>query len=68
VVGSLISAFTDMGVFSNTLLIKVFVRLFGSLDLISSPTYFNHFDWQEKNTTTSVQDEFMQLLLWGKAR
>uniref|UniRef100_A0A7M4EB70 Anaphase-promoting complex subunit 4 n=1 Tax=Crocodylus porosus TaxID=8502 RepID=A0A7M4EB70_CROPO len=22
---------------------------------------------QEKNTTTSVQDEFMQLLLWGKA-
>ncbi|XP_064142070.1 anaphase-promoting complex subunit 4 isoform X2 [Loxodonta africana] len=23
---------------------------------------------QEKNTTTSVQDEFMHLLLWGKAR
>lgn len=28
---------------------------------------FIHFV-QEKNTTTSVQDEFMHLLLWGKAR
>ncbi|EMP37380.1 Anaphase-promoting complex subunit 4 [Chelonia mydas] len=33
-----------------------------SPDSVPEITYF-----QEKNTTTSVQDEFMQLLLWGKA-